>query len=88
MVDKKINVSNILMATMIAVSVLWWAAQIEKRIAVLEVELKAFYKAQLNSKSIQLYRDDKQDSEVDKLEKIMLKNFDSLNNKIDHIQSQ
>ncbi len=41
--DKRINLSNLFTAAMIAISMIWWAAQIEKRIAVLEVQLKSHY---------------------------------------------
>lgn len=41
--DKRINLGNVFTAGMIAVSIFWWAAQIEKRIAVLEVQLKTHY---------------------------------------------
>ncbi|MBS0289291.1 MAG: hypothetical protein JSS07_04540 [Proteobacteria bacterium] len=44
--EKRINLSNIIMGLTIAVSIIWWAAQIDKRIAVLEAEFKAFYETQ------------------------------------------
>ncbi len=39
-IDKKINIGNAITALMIAMSVFWWAAQVEKRIAILEVEIE------------------------------------------------
>jgi len=41
--DKRINLGNVFTAGIIAISIFWWAAQIEKRIAVLEVQLKTHY---------------------------------------------
>jgi hypothetical protein len=41
--DKRINLSNVITGLMIALSIILWAAQIEKRIAILEVEMKAYY---------------------------------------------
>ncbi len=86
--DRKINLSNLLTACVVTISVIWWAAQIEKRVAVLEVELKAFYEVQLRSRSNQMNRDEKQDNEVDKIESAMTAGFDKLNNKLDKIISR
>lgn len=83
--DKRVNLSNLLTACVVAVSVIWWAAQIEKRVAVLEVELKAFYQAQLQGRASQVKRDDKQDIEADKMELMMRDGFESLNNKLDRV---
>lgn len=85
--DKKINLSNLLTAMVVAISVIWWAAQIEKRVAVLEVELKAFYEAQLQTKAIQVSRDEKQDNEVEQLEKLMREGFDKLHVKLDKLMA-
>ena len=51
--DKRINLGNVITAGMIAVSIFWWAAQIEKRIAVLEVQLKTHYDS-VNQMNFQL----------------------------------
>lgn len=83
--DKRINLSNLLTACVVAISVIWWAAQIEKRVAVLEVELTAFYNAQLRGRELQLNRDEKQDTEVDKLEAVMREGFERLNDKLDKL---
>ncbi len=48
-IDKKINIGNAVTALMIAMSVVWWAAHIEKRVAILEVKTEA------SSSSIGLY---------------------------------
>ncbi len=45
--DKRINLGNLITACMIATSIVWWAAHIDKRIAVLEAQFKAFYEMQL-----------------------------------------
>lgn len=45
--DKRINLSNMITGLTVAISIIWWAAQLEKRIAVLEVQFKAFYELQL-----------------------------------------
>jgi hypothetical protein len=83
--DKRINLSNLLTACVVAISIIWWAAQIEKRVAVLEVELTAFYNAQLQGRQLQFNRDDKQDTEVDKLEVVMREGFARLNDKLDKL---
>ncbi|HET9843024.1 MAG TPA: hypothetical protein VFP93_00025 [Gammaproteobacteria bacterium] len=83
--DKNINLSNLLTALVIAVSVIWWAAQIEKRIAVLEIELKAFYEAQIQIKAMQLHRDKKQDDEVQRLDTVMQASLNRLESKVDKL---
>ncbi len=45
--DKRINLGNVFTAAMIATSIFWWAAHLEKRIAILETQFKAFYELQL-----------------------------------------
>lgn len=45
--DKRINLSNVFTGLTIAISIIWWAAQIEKRIAVLEAQFRAFYEVQV-----------------------------------------
>ncbi len=45
--DKRINLGNLFTAFMVATSIVWWAAHIEKRIAVLESQFRAFYEIQL-----------------------------------------
>jgi hypothetical protein len=45
--DKRINLSNVITGLTVAISIIWWAAQLEKRIAVLEAQFKAFYELQL-----------------------------------------
>lgn len=49
LVDKRINISNLITGAMIAFSIIWWAAHLEKRIAVLEAQFKAFYELQLQN---------------------------------------
>lgn len=49
LLDKRINISNLITGAMIAFSIIWWAAHLEKRIAVLEAQFKAFYEMQLQS---------------------------------------
>lgn len=84
--DKRINLGNICTASMIASSILWWAAQIEKRTAVLEVEQNAFYEMQAESKSMLMRRDDRQESEIKALESSMKKEFDYLHAKLDKLK--
>jgi hypothetical protein len=86
MLDKRINLGNIFTASMIATSILWWAAQIEKRIAIVEVELNAFYEVQAESKSMLMIRDDLQESEIKLLETMMKKEFEYLHTKLDKLK--
>lgn len=60
MFDRHINLGYVMTALTLVISAIWWLVNIEKRIAVLEVELKAFYEAQVQLEG-------RQDSEVDKL---------------------
>jgi len=62
------------------------AAQIEKRIAIVEVELNAFYEVQAESKSMLMIRDDLQESEIKLLETMMKKEFEYLHTKLDKLK--
>ena len=67
-IDKKINAGNVLTALTIAMSVVWWAAQVEKRIAILEVKTDALVKAILQVEELQNDRDARQDVDILQLE--------------------
>lgn len=84
--DKRINLGNVCTACMIATSIFWWAAQIEKRIAVLEIEQNAFYEAFAESKSMLIGRDDRQESELKAIESMMKKEFEYLHAKLDSLK--
>lgn len=61
--DKRINLGNLFTAFMIASSVFWWAAQLDKRVTVLEIEFGTYSQEHMELKAIQ--RDI--DSKLDKL---------------------
>lgn len=84
-VDKRINLSNLLTASLIAISIFWWAAHLEKRVAILEVNLTSFYEAQLQLKELQMHRDNRQDTQVERLEKTMKEGFERLHVKLDQL---
>jgi hypothetical protein len=67
-IDKKINVGNAITALTIAMSMVWWAAQVEKRIAVLEIKTDALVKALLQAKELQRDRDARQEADIVQLE--------------------
>jgi hypothetical protein len=69
-IDKTINIGNAITAFTIAMSMIWWAAQVEKRVAILEVKTDALVKALLQAKELQGDRDARQEADIAQLENL------------------